>query len=213
MFQRVLLWISALFAISCLAIGVVHAAPYNERLPYALIDAGDRCAGESPARCWQGIRLGETTRAEALAILEAHPWVLRTFETSITVSWRWNGTQPEAIDERHDGVLRIERDRVTLIRVHTRLQFGDIWLAFGAPDDAILVRPASRSATYQVVEYDQEALHIVSTIGCPVSPQQFWRQTVTMGIGDVWFTEAIHGARFDVFNNSSWWRRVRRCRP
>lgn len=213
MAQRLLLLTTALFALCCAAIGVVHAAPYDDRRSWDVVASGDLCAADEAARCWQGIRVGETTRAEALSILGEHPWVLRTFETSITVSWRWNGQQPDAIDGRNDGVLRIDRDVVTLIRVHTQLQFGDIWLAFGAPDDAILVRPASRSATYQVVEYDSEAMHIVSTIGCPVSPQQFWVQPVTMGIGDVWFTEAIHGARFDVFNGDSWWRRLRRCRP
>ncbi|MDZ4766408.1 MAG: hypothetical protein SGI73_17845 [Chloroflexota bacterium] len=165
--------------------------------------------------CWAGIRVGVTTRADAEAILGAHPWVGRVFSGATQLSWRWNGTQPALIDGARDGLIGLGAGVVQRLRIQTTVRYGEMWGALGAPDDALLVRPVSRYAAFQISMYDFErpnALMVISSFGCPVTPREFWTSTTTLGMGDVWTTEALNGIRFDIYEQPGWWGRLRRCR-
>ena len=183
-------------------IGGLHAAPNDDDLRALIVPSG--------CLCWQGIEVGVTTRAEATRILEAHPWVQQVFQSSIGVSWRWNGKQPAAYNGTKDGLLQISGNLVSQLRIQTLIPFGDIWLTLGHPDDALLVRPLTRSGAYQIARYDTGA-QFISTIGCPVSPQVFWSATVTLGMGNIWTTEALNSREFDIYHSARWWRRLRAC--
>jgi hypothetical protein len=187
--------------------------------------------------CWAGIRVGVTTRDQAEAILRAHPWVGTIFTTPAQLSWRWNGAQPAIIDGARDGLIGLGGGVVQRLRIQTTIPYGALWLALGAPDDALLVRPASRYAAFQISLYDPDSVGaslfganaaesgedaprggwtrmvlIIHSFGCPAAPRAFWGSTTTLGMGDVWTTEALNSIRFDVYNAAEWWRRTRVCR-
>lgn len=205
---------AVLTALICaLSIGLTYARPYDGAPLRSLTERGEACGVPAAALCWQGIHIGQTTRSEALAILRAHPWIGDIFETALTISWRWNGQQPALIDGERDGLVRIEGGIVRQIRMQTRATFGDLWLAYGPPDSALLVRPFSLSSTYQIVQYSELGFHLVFTAGCPTLPARLWRATTTFGMGDMWLTETLHGEPFDIYERPSWWRRLGRCRP
>lgn len=195
--------IPVLTAAFVLLVGAIRAQPYDDgELHLLLGDVG----------CWQGICIDVTRRADVLRTLEAHPWVGEIFETELHISWRWSGGQPRLIDASQDGLLRMGGGVVRQVRVRTHLRFGDIWMALDRPDGALLVRPVSRYSVYQIALYETEGLQAITTISCPIDPDHFWEAAATFGFGELWTTEAINGIRFDIYDTSSWWGNLRRCR-
>jgi hypothetical protein len=160
--------------------------------------------------CWNGIEIGVTTREEATRILETSPWVAEVFQTPLTVTWRWNGEQPPEINGERDGLMQIGNNRVRQIRIQTLIPFGDVWLLLDRPDNTQLVMTLTRSSAYQIASYD-EGIRAISTIGCSVTPTVFWSTPITLGIGDIWSTEALNGRGFDIYQSASWWHRLRFC--
>lgn len=160
--------------------------------------------------CWNGIEIGVTTREEATRILEASPWVGEVYQTTLAVTWSWSGSQPSEINGARDGLLQIGNNRVRQIRIQTLIPFGDVWLLLDRPDSTRLVQSLTRSSSYQIASYD-EGIRAISTIGCSVTPEAFWTAPITLGIGDIWATEALNGRGFDIYRVSSWWRRLRFC--
>lgn len=163
--------------------------------------------------CWAGIRIGVTTREEAVTLLEASPWVGQVFSSEQQISWRWSGAQPALIDGERDGLIGLGGGVVQRIRLQTRIRFGDIWTLYGAPDDTLMVRLiSSRSSAFQIARYDAISAQAISTFRCPVDPAAFWNATVTIGMGDIWTTEALNGVRFDIYHETGWWNPLRSCR-
>lgn len=163
--------------------------------------------------CWAGIRIGVTTREEALALLAANPWVGQVFSSEQQISWRWSGAQPALIDGERDGLIGLGGGVVQRIRLQTRIRFGDLWTLYGAPDDTLMVRLiSSRSSAFQIARYDAISAQAISTFRCPVDPASFWNATVTIGMGDVWTTEALNGVRFNIYHETGWWTPLRSCR-
>jgi hypothetical protein len=196
-------FILILTATFALLVGAIRAQPYDDKGLHLLLAEGE---------CWQGICVDVSRRDDVLRTLESHPWVGEIFETDLHISWRWSGSQPSMIDASQDGLLRITGGIVRQIRVRTHLRFGDVWMALDRPDGAVLVRPVSRYSVYQMALYELEGLQAITTINCPIDPDSFWMATTTFGYGELHTTEAINGIRFDIYDTSSWWRNLRRCR-
>lgn len=187
-------------------VGVAQSLPPADDTVGTLILPATDCVNA----CWNGIEIGRTTRQEAVEILTASPWVERTFETSMTVTWRWNGTQPPEINGTRDGVLQIGNNLVRQIRIQTRIPLGEVWLLLDRPDYVRLVQPLTRSSSYQIASYDV-GIQVISTLGCSITPERFWTSPITLGMGDIWSTEALNGRGFDIYHTSSWWDRLRFC--
>lgn len=193
------------------AAGLVHAAP-----PASTQGAlfGDACPpAASPDPCWIGVIPGQTDRQEARDLLENHVWIGQVFETAQSLSWHWSGAQPPQFDGRYDGLLRIEGDRVTQIRLPLNLTMGQLWSDLGLPTRARLVRPVSLSAMYQITYYDAAGVYFTNTLSCPVARDSFWAEPVTMGMGDIWLTETINGAELPIYSQPGWWNRLNHYCP
>ncbi|MFN8563613.1 MAG: hypothetical protein U0703_18810 [Anaerolineae bacterium] len=167
-------------------------------------------ASECAHACWNGIEVGVTTRDQATQILETSPWVAQVFQTSLTVTWRWSGSQPPQINAAKDGLLQIGNDIVRQIRIQTLIPFGDIWLLLDRPDNVRVVQLLSRSSSYQIASYDV-GIQVISPLGCSLTPERFWSAPITLGMGEIWSTEALSGRGFDIYRAPSWWERLRLC--
>lgn len=189
-------------------IGLARAQPNNEAALRALFTPPAGC----PAPCWEGIRIGVATKAEALTILDAHPWIGQIFESDTQISWRWSGQQPALLDGQRDGLIGLRGGVVRLIRLQTRVRFGEFWTLLDQPDEALLVRPLTRFSAFQIAQYNDAAIQVISAVNCPGAPLEFWSSTATLGMGEVWTSEAINGTDFNVYAREGWWRAVRRCR-
>jgi hypothetical protein len=44
-----------------------------------------------------------------------------------------------------------------------------------------------------------------------MGPGVFWAAKATLGLGDIWTTEAINGTDFSIFGTRGWWQRARYC--
>jgi hypothetical protein len=185
-----------------------HAPPASAEAVIALLTP-DGCAPP----CWAGIRVGATTREEALTLLAANPWIGQVFSSEQQISWRWSGAQPALIDGERDGLIGLGGGVVQRIRLQTRIRFGDLWALYGAPDDTLMVRLiSSRSSAFQIARYNAISAHAISTFRCPADPAAFWNATVTIGIGDIWTTEALNSVRFNIYHEAGWWSPLRSCR-
>lgn len=195
-----------LTALAALLIGIAGIrTPGDDDLGTLILPSSD-CAHA----CWNGIEIGVTTREEAMHILETSPWVEQVSQTSLTVTWRWSGTQPPQINGAKDGLLQIGNNIVRQIRIQTLIPFGDVWLLLDRPDNARLVELLSGANTYQIASYDV-GIQVISTIGCSVTPTRFWSAPVTLGMGEIWSMEALNGRGFDIYRAPSWWQRLRFC--
>jgi hypothetical protein len=191
-------------------IGVVRAQPFESVPIYSMIDTPTDC--ENP--CWQGIEIGTMSRDEALSILNSHAWVKGVRANEFQISWRWSGAQPALIDPDSFGLIRLDgAGNVGQLRVQTRIPYGDIWLAFSSPENALLIRPVSRTTAYQISIYESRGIQVISTLSCPAYPADLWNSMTTIGMGDIWLTEALNGFPFDVYNEPGWWRHLHICRP
>ncbi|MEP7291026.1 MAG: hypothetical protein ABI835_04550 [Chloroflexota bacterium] len=195
-----------LVALSFALIGAAHSQSSDDRDLGTVILPSPECA--SP--CWQGIEIGVTTRQQATEMLEAHPWVAQVYQTSLAVTWRWNGKQPARFNGDKDGLLQIGGGVVRQIRIQTLIPFGDVWLLLDRPDDARMVQPVSRFSAYQIAAYNV-GIQAISTVDCPVTPETFWAATITLGMGEVWSTEALNSRSLNIYHLPFWWDRLRYC--
>ena len=205
MFRTILKPLLILIALNAALIGVVHSEPASDADLRALIVSS--CA----TSCWQGIEVGVTTREQATRILEANPWVERVYQTTIAVTWRWNGKQPTAINGAKDGLLQITGDIVRQIRIQTLIPFGDVWLMLDRPDDALLVQPLTHLDGYQIAFYNQAGIQAINSFSCPVTPSVFWSATITLGMGAIWSTEGLNSRSLNIYRSPGWWTHLRRC--
>lgn len=162
--------------------------------------------------CWQGIRPQVTTADEAEARLRAHPWVSDLIRGDGTLSWRWNGQQPGYIDAALRGIVYLRSERVETVRIPLRVTFGDIWALLGAPAEALLVRPVSRSTAYQIATYPEVGVGVISSLSCPMGPSVFWSSQTTLHLGSLTFSDLMNSSSYDVFTTPNWWRWLHTCR-
>ncbi len=206
-----LLWRWALLFIGIFVamIGAVSARSYNGDAIRDVFVMPETCA----APCWNDIQVGVTTRAAALEALRAHAWIEQVYEQPSFLSWAWNGQQPAIIDGARDGLISLERGVVTQIRIQTTIPYGAMWLTFAPPENALMIRPVSRSTSFQIFSYEAERFQVIATLGCPATPKRLWYSTVTIGMGELWGTESLNSIPFDVYEVAGWWAYLHPCRP
>jgi hypothetical protein len=182
------LWL-ALFGkvglLCALALGAIRAIPREDAALYALLAAPDGCA----APCFLGIRPGETTRTQALAILRAHPYVDQVEDDALGVSWRWKRPpQLGSLPDSSPGAPLFARidysgEAVGSIHMETSITWGDFLLLFGSPDQVASVNISAPSVRYHMfgAVYREQAFEIQTMTRCPInSPQAMWYSTVYM---------------------------------
>ncbi len=85
--------------------------------------------------CFLGIRIGETHAGEAVAILEAHPWVgdVRTTGTGErqtgSIRFDWSPDAPRFLFSFRENALELEygTEVVSGVSLHFHAQTGDLW--------------------------------------------------------------------------------------
>jgi hypothetical protein len=178
---------------------VITAQP-SENPARAFFDADD-----CPMPCWHGIRPGITPRAEAEAMLAAHPWI----ELSQTADlpdvpysgtydlWLWAAAFPFPIpinrpDIRFtDGVIGYldrrregEIARVGGIEMTTGLRLGDVWRLLGAPrsiaSEGYVGSPGNRLHEIRFFTFDDLNIQATAYQSCPISLHSLLNSPVTL---------------------------------
>jgi hypothetical protein len=163
-------------------IGLIHARPYHDDSLQTFLTPTPDC----PAPCWQGIRPGTTTVAEALDILESHRWidhVIMTERYGATrdgfISWAWGGEPPAPIDRRASGAMWVEDDIVRSVRIPTTIPFGALWLLFDRPQRGAFSLALDAQAIDHVVihyaAYFDFKIVAWNEVSCPLRIADFWR--------------------------------------
>jgi hypothetical protein len=144
------LWLKSaplLAALLICPIFVIRAQPYSDRAGSALLLA------DCPAPCFMGIRPGSTSLDAALYKLSSHSWSASRSEDfpaqvrhavmdnavlpRTIMTWRWSAALPAWIDDTHPGSVMVEDRAILDITFDTDLLLGEIFLAFGAPDQSL----------------------------------------------------------------------------
>jgi len=96
------------------------------------------------APCWEGIRPGETSLDQAVAILEHHPWIAQIRfhwdypnESPPTpygwLTWDWSGQQPDWIDGDYPGLLAARDATAEAVILQTTILLGEVHALLGQP--------------------------------------------------------------------------------
>ncbi|MCA0458769.1 MAG: hypothetical protein LCI00_32745 [Chloroflexi bacterium] len=122
------------FAIALL---VIRAQPFDDREPRAAV-LSETCA--SP--CFMGIRPGMPV-GEAVAILQAHPWVSEVINRTVQntggyIFWWWEPDAPAWIDTSQRGTIWVNNRQVDQFWLDTRYPLGEWLVQLGPPDINIL---------------------------------------------------------------------------
>lgn len=184
-----------------LVMGVMHALPYDDGgMAAAFNDPG------CPSPCFMGIQPGVTLFADAIAILEAHPWVASVRITDNSAEWTWSGSQPDflLIPPENFPFTRIlsRNGTVTWIGFKTNAPTATFQMIFGTPNRSIATiwesyKPVG-TRPYQTTErlinhqqraqFDGEALEIIAGVACPPTRLNLWDVpvSVSMPLQPVW---------------------------
>jgi hypothetical protein len=196
MFQTIGKLMLILPLLFCGAITAIHAqAPTDGDVGRFLLPSLD-CA----TPCWQGIQPGVTTADQALALLNANPWVggvdgswtrapsgIRVYSN---VYWGWSGAQPAFVYNNFalsPPYLHVRGGIVQYIRIPTNISYGTARSIMGAPGTRTLSVsiPNARPLRYEHdAEYFGGQLSLDSEINCPVNPYAFWNAPVVVTYGD-----------------------------
>ncbi|MFN8452562.1 MAG: hypothetical protein U0521_29140 [Anaerolineae bacterium] len=148
-----------------------------------------------PAPCWEGVRPGVTTLDEAVALLEANPWVgrvvVRQNATFTFLYVEWSDQAPafvENADSQLPTYLWVRNDIIQLILIPTRIPFGEIWLRLGAPSRGSFavsgyrhsLTLGNRPNTRHVALYYDGQVTVDTRVYCPVSLALFWSAPATI---------------------------------
>lgn len=164
-----------------LAVGAIAGQPRDNADIRAFFSAPDGCT----APCFLGIHPGVTRRDEALAVLQAQPWITGLQDDGDSIKWMWNGRQPAFIsqlDSRfYAGRVDFRDELVTSISLPTAVRYGDFLALFGTPDATASVNnygPSSISITRTFGFFDA-GFEIEFTFRCPVRTRQdMWSKMV-----------------------------------
>jgi len=119
--------------------------------------------------CFMDVRPGNMTADEAETLLSANNWVERVNVSLSTLGygtmhWSWSGQQPDFINRNHNGLSQINGQTVDSLLIRTHIRFGDIWLAFGAPERG------SADSLYHIADYPAYGFSIRTYTTC----ENFW---------------------------------------
>jgi hypothetical protein len=183
---RLLLPLLGKIALLCvLALGAVRFQPRNDAAVHALLSAPDGCA----APCLLGIRPGETTHEQAVAVLSAHPLIDHLEEDATGISWQWIsapqlGSLPDGDPSLPIfGRIDFYDGRVRSIHMETSLKWGDFLLLFGEPDQVILQNVNAPTVRYRIANavYRSQNFEVQTMTRCPItSTKAIWYSTVYM---------------------------------
>ncbi len=127
--------------------------------------------------CFMGVHPGTMTVDEAETALGQNQWVNRV-NVSLsslgygTLNWRWSGEQPDFVSANNNGLSQINDQIVDSLLIRTRIRFGDIWLAFGAPERG------NADSLYHIADYPIYGFSIRSYTEC----EEFWEAPVDIFI-------------------------------
>lgn len=169
----------------------IHAQPYDDSELRLLLKPSDNCP-----LCFMGIRPGVTTVAESILILKSHPWIESVnarFDPNARrggqVVITWSGMQPSLIDPQGESALYTCGELICGLSIATKLAFGDILLAFGQPDSAIIrsIPGAPHVLIAQTATYIQRLLTIHVKGFCPplFTAMALHRSLVTLQMGTI----------------------------
>lgn len=158
------------------AVLVIHAQPYDDAAVRALL-----MPSGCPAPCFLGIRPGLTTLADALRILQAHPWVGMVYpihEPPTVIYWDWNGRQPAFFRPGMQPQMILSDDtvrRVKSILLDTTIPVAYAYLLLGESGQIDSGRSAAmQGEAFVSALYLDQATLIWTTVECPVTKRKFW---------------------------------------
>lgn len=151
----------------------------------------DDCA----APCWLGIRPGVTTTDEAVAILQAHPWVSRVAVGSMTATyttiyWVWSEqglAYAEAAFPDNLPYLRAYNGIVQYIHLSTRIPYGEARLLAGTPGTGMFTvdtYTADPLSAHHVAGYFDGQVVFETKAVCPVNSRVFWEAPASVTYSD-----------------------------
>ena len=172
---------SAVFALTfALMMIAIRSQPRDDSAVRAFFTPPRGCA----APCLMGLRPGVTTRAQALAILKAHPWVDEITQDADNIGWTWNGDQPAFLQiGTAENEITLNFDFVESVYLLTATNTGAIELALGAPERwlsleyGFLVSRSSRQPSFQYLEhalYERYSLDVGAAGTCPLALNAPW---------------------------------------
>jgi hypothetical protein len=164
----------ALMILFAALVGLVHLQPQDLNPLLGLVKPSDDCAPP----CWHGIRPGVTIAAEAIANLEAHPWVTDVTTSDSRISWRWNGAQPFPANHNDGGSLALNNQIVGAITLETAARLGDVWLLLDQPEQGAFAYLGTVGLPHgYMVKYRTDDMTILAEVNC----RSFWeRENVTL---------------------------------
>jgi hypothetical protein len=208
-FSTTLKGVLALVLLSAACILLIRLQPYDDTDLLHLLMPPNNCM----MPCFLGIHPGETTVDEAVAILQAHEWVSEVRINNAGVLWKWNAHQPDFLQLSEPGFhafLETDGRIVTSIQVGTSLQLGNIWLAFGEPQQGsfgTMIRGDTAKPdnyfVFQTTAYDNLELWILVDTRCPINPSKIWHSRVSLEWNSTALSPAFQRYNFaEVLNTS-----------
>lgn len=155
--------------------------------------------------CWQGIQPGVTTAAQAVSLLNHHPWVGRVWGVS-HARWSWSGQQPGWIDADRPGTLSIRYGLVEQIGIPTRLAMGDFWLMYKRLEKGVVFTAGLTSRAYYFA--DTGEFWVFSDLRCPITVGAFWRAPVQIILGDMSEFERQNAGHYTDYTLPGWHRSI-----
>jgi hypothetical protein len=157
-----------------LMIGFIHTQPRDEVDLHAFLLPDDNC----PAACFMGIQPGKTTAQNAIAILQAHPWVAEVKENDYGIAWIWSGAQSPLIDSNHSGHITIDPQGKVIanMSVYTNISMANVWLVLGMPQMGGI--DGFSDYQFHTAYYMDRGLMLYYDVSCPLSTQAYWSTPV-----------------------------------
>jgi hypothetical protein len=190
MMRLILRAMGVLALIFSLVVGVIVAQPHDDAAMRAFFESQ-----ECSAPCFLGIRPGVTTTAEAIAILQAHPWVKSVNPAASTfgsgaraytnIYWGWSGQQPAFVFDaasKTPPYLHIYAGKVQYIRLVTRIPYADAWFVVGAPPGETLI--VGSDSAIQSAIYQGGRLVFDAKVVCPMNPAVVWSAPIAITYSD-----------------------------
>jgi hypothetical protein len=165
-----------LMAVFVLAITAISSLPHDDSDVRAFLLPPEGC--EAP--CFLGIRIGISTKEEAIALFESQGGSITSdagrtyFDDSVEFLWQWNGPGVRFVRSDEPIIVDVIEGKVSRLRIPLRMSLGETWLALGAPLYAAIgtSQNGTPSIGYGGVYTDYQFLISTSPL-CPAGP--LWR--------------------------------------
>lgn len=173
MLQLILKFTGFLLAAFTALLVVLHAQPYDDHGLRDFLTTDVDCT----MPCFLGIRPEVTLVDSAITLLENHPWVKAVHapeqKVGFAITWDWSGKQPAWLSD-HRGLLHLRGMVVQQILLTTTLSYGDLWLAFHAPEQMNYKPTFDPNRLIYTSVFDNGMFQTQSTVDCPLRPEYFW---------------------------------------